>query len=223
MGACMNDFFRGFGGAAWLVFLAFSAIVTVVSAFGLPSVVDTANPWVLLLLGAAVFVLAFVNGWKQRGIRNERDIRLENKLESERQVAKTESDAAVAKINAEKDIEIERIKQEFLYEKERKAQDASIANAEIERDRQLRQFSKIQLEYIQKCHFEEKHGGKGITVTIDDPIAETLSQMEVFHYLGADASYTWCTYDLTPKWRVIVSSREGDIDTILSKLAQEGL
>ena len=72
----MKDFVKSLGGAGWAAFGGLSVIVTVVVAIGLPYFVDTSNPLVLLMAGTVLFIVAFANGWKQRGFRNERDLGL---------------------------------------------------------------------------------------------------------------------------------------------------
>lgn len=108
----MKDFVKSLGGAGWAAFGGLSVIVTVVVAIGLPYFVDTSNPLVLLMAGTVLFIVAFANGWKQRGFRNERDIRLADELEKERIDEKKKLDADIAKINADKELELERMRQE---------------------------------------------------------------------------------------------------------------
>lgn len=68
----------------WASFAALSVVVTVVAAFGLPAFFDTTNPWLLLAAGLVILSIGFANGWKQRGFRNERDMKLADELERNR-------------------------------------------------------------------------------------------------------------------------------------------
>lgn len=80
----MKGFIEGLGGTGRAAFTALSIVFTAGFALDLPYFVDTANPWVLVGAGSIVFVLAFANGWKQRGFKNQRDIELADRLERER-------------------------------------------------------------------------------------------------------------------------------------------
>ena len=65
----LKEFLKSFGGAAWAAILTLSVVATIAVSFGLPNWFTTENPWVMLSIDAAVFAVAFFNGWKQREFR----------------------------------------------------------------------------------------------------------------------------------------------------------
>lgn len=104
----MKNFIKGFGGSLWASILGLSALLTIVLGFGLPSVVDTSSPWIVFLICVVVFTIAFFNGWKQRGLRNERDIERTDELERSRIELEKTKEVEIARINSEKELEIDR-------------------------------------------------------------------------------------------------------------------
>lgn len=135
----MRDFIKSLGRAGWLAVLGLSAIVTVAASFGLPAFVDTKNPWVLLLAGIILFAIAYANGWKQRGLRNERDIQNADKLERDRMADEAKYSVELAKIEANKEIELERARQDRIARKE----DEQRRNAEKEAEKALARKRKL--------------------------------------------------------------------------------
>ncbi|MDY3982210.1 hypothetical protein ACTQZK_06555 [Paraeggerthella sp. LCP19S3_G8] len=149
----MKDFVKSLGGAGWAAFGGLSVIVTVVAAIGLPYFVDTSNPLVLLMAGTVLFIVAFANGWKQRGFRNERDIRLADDLEKERASDKEKSEVALARIKADNELKLERMRQkhEEWKEFERKADEALAKQRESEEAARAKHDSYLHLTEQQKA------------------------------------------------------------------------
>ncbi|HJF65276.1 MAG TPA: hypothetical protein K8U77_04060 [Slackia equolifaciens] len=128
----MKEFVESLGGAFWATFTALSVIVTVALGFGLPKLVDTSNPWVVFIACSLVFIVGFFNGWKQRGFKSGRDMELADRLERERLELAKSNEAEIARINAEKELEIDRRNRE---EREQ-AKICAIKGREEERRRQ---------------------------------------------------------------------------------------
>lgn len=103
-----KDFIASLGGSVWACVLGLSALVTILLGFGIPSFIDTYNPWVVLFACTSVFILGFFNGWKQRGFKNTRDIEYADFLERGRIELSKMHDVEIARINAEKDLELDR-------------------------------------------------------------------------------------------------------------------
>lgn len=152
----MKDFIKSLGGAGWAAFLGLSAVVTVVAAFNLPVYVDTTNPWVLLGAGAILFPIAFANGWKQRGFRNERDIHLADELEKERAADKEKSRVAIAQIQADKELELERLKHKYDEDREKALRERDEAKEAAEAARRIESRERMELEEFKNLSAEEK-------------------------------------------------------------------
>lgn len=69
----MKAFVESLGGSLWAGVLVLSVLITVAMGVGLPLVLDFSNPWAVLLVAGAAFSIGFANGWRQRGIRVERE------------------------------------------------------------------------------------------------------------------------------------------------------
>lgn len=116
----MKEFLKRIGGTFWATVGALSIVVTVVGGFGLPFVVDTSNPWIVFILCATAFVIGAFNGWKQRGFSNEHDVEYADALERERMEIAKENEAEIARIVAEKDLEIDKRNRSDRAEAERR-------------------------------------------------------------------------------------------------------
>lgn len=231
----MKDFVKSLGGAGWAAFLGLSAIVTVVAAFRLPAYVDTTNPWVLLGAGAILFPIAFANGWKQRGFRNERDLRLAEELEKERQADKEKNEAVIAQIKADKELKLERLRQKHEIALARSRDEADIEIQRIaeegraqrerdraerereERDRETdpRQFSLPQLKYMLQARCEESVGACGLRTDNDDPVAQSLVDADVFIMESVNFDFEKAHYILTPRFRIMLAEREDEVRALL--------
>lgn len=184
----MKDFVKSLGGAGWAAFLGLSAVATVAVSFGLPNFVDTTNPWVLLGAGAILFLVAFANGWKQRGFRNERDIRLADELEKSRKTEEAKSAVEIARIEAEKDIEIERMSYE--REEAKEAEQVRMESEKADRERRDRIRFVRGLPDAQKAVVAEALAEGGTVVRhSNDPIGYALAESGVFVALEIEHAF----------------------------------
>ena len=187
----MRDFIESLGGASWAAFSALSVIATVVLAFGLPKLVDTSNPWVVFIACSLVFIVGFFNGWKQRGFRNERDIEYAEGLERERMEIAKGNEAEIARINADKELELDRRNRE---ERERERADAERRIAE-ERERRVEEMraSLRSLSAGQKALIGRilRSGGvcKLPSKDTDAAMLQSLGVLEDLHVTDATASH----------------------------------
>lgn len=169
----MRDFIKSLGRAGWLAVLGLSAIVTVAASFGLPAFVDTKNPWVLLLAGIILFAIAYANGWKQRGLRNERDIRLTDELERARMADKAKNSVELAKIEANKEIELERAKQDRIARKEDEQRRSAEKEAEKALARKRKLIANLPTEHMAVIAEALTNGGAYVSA-IHDAIPHAL-------------------------------------------------
>ncbi len=214
----MKDFIKSLGGAGWVFFLGLSALVTVIGSFGLPYVVDTSNPWILLLCGAVVFALAFGNGWKQRGFKNQKDIELSDRLERERiEDAKNQ------------DLRIEEIKQ--VHETERLQM--QLDHSDKERDRQQKAEKEAEQLEDQRCRitieslpltqsamlYRALCNDRIIEVSPNDGDALALQDSGIFKKLGKSGMFS-TKWKVSDDWYCRMKSWTDIIDALEERAAK---
>lgn len=196
-----------------------AGFLSAIGAFGAPKVIDTANPWVLFILGFLVFAIGHSLGTESGATRARDSARADAERDAELYERKTkaDNDAEIARMRAAAEIEDDRAREDRNRARQKEAEER---NREVQSE--LNMFSDTQLSLM--LHIAESEDTKGYYLIRhgrnDEKIANFLIVQGVTIYIDNDERQKSSRWRLSPIWSQIVRDNK---DLILQRLKASGL